>query len=106
MNQHAVWNSTQDFWGARSLKRRVFLPCVCFTFLTNTQKTIQVEKTADITEQTKRKASAVAAQAGAVTKAAKGIAESAKRQKEALGEAKALLPGAVAATDAALAALR
>lgn len=57
-------------------------------------------------EQTKRKSSAVAAQAGSVTKAAKGIAESAKRQVEALKEANDMVPVVEAGVDEALAALR
>lgn len=57
-------------------------------------------------EQTKRKSSAVAAQASSVTKAAKGIAETAKRQVEALREANDMLPAVEAGVEEALAALR
>lgn len=70
------------------------------------KKKCQVEKSADLMEQTKRKSSAVAAQAGSVTKAAKGIAESAKRQVEALKEANDMVPAVEAGVDEALAALR
>lgn len=57
-------------------------------------------------EQTKRKASAVTAQASAVSSGAKSIAKAAERQLEALAKAKDLVPSVTAATEAVLAALR
>lgn len=57
-------------------------------------------------EQTKRKASAVSAQASAVSSGAKGIAQAAERQLEALGKANDMFPSVTAATEEALAALR
>eukprot|EP00752_Nemacystus_decipiens_P009414 g8417.t1 len=65
----------------------------------------QVEKTQDLVEQTKRKASAVTAQASTVSSGAKSIAKAAERQLEALGKANDLVPSVAAATDNALAAL-
>eukprot|EP00903_Cladosiphon_okamuranus_P011132 g10508.t1 len=65
----------------------------------------QVEKTADLMEQTKRKSSAVAEQASSVTETAKGIADTAKRQVEALREANEMLPAVEAGVEEALAAL-
>lgn len=57
-------------------------------------------------EQTKRKASAVTAQASAVSSGAKSIAQAAERQLEALGKATDLVPSVTAATEEALDALR
>lgn len=57
-------------------------------------------------EQTKRKASAVSAQASAVSNGAKSIAQAAERQLEALGKANDMVPSVAAATDEALTALR
>lgn len=68
--------------------------------------TQQVEKTDDLMEQTKQKASAVTAQANAVSNGAKSVAHAAERQKEALVKARDMIAGTTAATEEALAAFR
>ena len=67
---------------------------------------LQVEKTQDLVEQTKRKASAVTAQASAVSSGAKSITKAAERQLDALSKAIDMVPSVTAATEEALAALR
>lgn len=65
-----------------------------------------MEKTQELTEKAKQKASAVTAQASAVGNSAKGIEQAADKQKEALDKAKAMMPNATTATEEALTAFR
>ena len=57
-------------------------------------------------KKAKQKVTAVLGQAAAVNTGAKNIEQAAERQIEALAQARALLPGASAATEDALTALR
>lgn len=66
----------------------------------------QVEKTQDLTEQTKRKAETVTARAGAHISEAKGVAQAAERQAEALRGAQALRSRVEAVVEEALGAIR
>lgn len=69
-------------------------------------RVVQVERTQELTEEAKRKASAVTAKASAVGNSAKGIEQAAGRQKEALEKAKAMMPDATTTTEGALTAFR
>lgn len=77
---------------------------ILFFFVVSTL--IQVEKTRELTEKAKTKASSVEVQARAVAGVAKGAAKASERQQAALGKAKTSAQGVASAGEKARLAFR